>query len=135
MKRTSFNRRPYTGRQSPARDAASAKAYTFLRVAVHQREGGLCVACGVHESLEEGNCHHRQLRSRGGRDDAWNCIWLCSGCHGDIHANPAKSTETGYLCPSWEDPAKWPLKCANGWFQPSPDGWATADHLREVEAL
>jgi hypothetical protein len=61
VKRTPFNRRPHTGRQSLARDAASARAYTFLRVAVHQREGGLCVACGVHESLEEGNCHHRQL--------------------------------------------------------------------------
>jgi len=116
------------------RKRARVIAWTALRTAVHAREYGLCVVCGTFTDLPEGECHHRQLRSRGGRDDAWNCIWLCSLCHGEIHANPARSTSLGLLCPSWEDPSGWPVDRAGSWYIPSPAGWLKAAMRVEQEA-
>jgi hypothetical protein len=116
------------------RKRARAVAWQLLRTAVHTREGGLCVSCGTFTDLPEGECHHRQLRSRGGRDDAWNCIWLCPPCHGVVHANPTLSTRAGLLCPSWEDPAGWPVYHNGSWFIPSPTGWLKASMRVEQEA-
>jgi len=116
------------------RKRARVIAWTALRIAVHAREYGLCVVCGTFTDLPDGELHHRQLRSRGGRDDAWNCIWLCRLCHGVIHANPARSTSLGLLCPSWEAPSGWPVDRAGSWFIPSPAGWLKAAMRVEQEA-
>jgi len=105
-----------------------------LRELVHARESGLCVRCSTFVSIDDGELHHRQLRSRGGRDDAWNCIWLCRGCHGGVHRNPAWSTRLGLLCPSWETPSGWPVDRGGQWFIPSPAGWLKAAMRVEQEA-
>lgn len=103
---------------------SKARAWSLLRAEVHGRENGQCARCNHPVPLDRGEAHHRQLRSRGGKDDAWNVIFLCSGCHLWAHTNVASSTEAGYLCPGWEDPEGWPVQTWTGeWLQPSPIGW------------
>jgi hypothetical protein len=109
------------------------RTYAALREDVFGREVGACVACLTYTALSEGECHHRKLRSRGGLDDAWNCIWLCGRCHRWAHDNPTEATSLGYLCPSWEDPAGWPVARVDGWAIPSPDGWVYAAMRPEQE--
>lgn len=102
--------------------------YTLLREEVMGFVLGCCVRCGDYASLEAGHCHHRKLRSRGGQDDAWNCVWLCSSDHEWVHANVQASTDVGLMCPSWESPKVWPYQGREGgWFQPTPEG------IREVQ--
>ncbi|MDO5500457.1 MAG: HNH endonuclease signature motif containing protein [Propionibacteriaceae bacterium] len=73
---------------------------------VLQRSGGLCEAqvstqcTGVGEHV-----HHRKLRSRGGGDTPANGSHVCHHCHDWIHAHPARATDTGWMVPSWSDPA------------------------------
>jgi len=117
----------------PSRNLTGSQAYALLRMEVHAREGGFCVKCLDFEPVTFGECHHRKLRSRGGRDTAWNCIWLCKICHEWVHANPAEATTLGLLVPSWEDPAGWPVQRRTGWFQPSPDGWLPSAQRVEQE--
>jgi len=105
------------------RDRTSSDAYALLREEVHGRENGYCVRCLTYADIRDGECHHRQLRSRGGRDTAWNCIWLCTACHAWVHSHPFTASALGFMVPTLQDAAEWPVLRRTGWFQPSPDGW------------
>lgn len=81
-----------------------------------ERESYRCVRCGA--SLGHGwpgySCHHRQLRSGGGRTDLNNLIMLCgsgtTGCHAWAHSNrkdtaeAAGSEQLGYIVSRYQNP-------------------------------
>lgn len=143
MKRTPMPRRrtPLRAIKPLRRAAARGKRdhYAHLRALVHAREGGCCARCDNPAPITEGECHHRLLRSRGGRDDAVTCVWLCSGCHGWAHRNVAVATQQGWIVPSSADPASWPVLRPHygrrGYWQPSEDGWTEATpNQRQVAA-
>lgn len=54
--------------------------------------------------------HHRKLRKQGGTDDPENLLRVCAICHHDIHAQPARSYEHGWLVKSYDDPSSIPVK-------------------------
>lgn len=89
---------------------------TGLRQAVFDRDH-YCVKCGK-PLREPVAVHHRKLRGQGGRDEITNLIALCSPCHniapGSVHQNPRTSYASGWMVPSWADPAEWPVTLANG---------------------
>lgn len=79
-----------------------------VRRQVAERSGGLCEGCGVREATE---MHHRQYKSRGGKDTVDNALHLCgfgnhasAGCHGEAHTNPERTLH-GWSVNSWDKPA------------------------------
>ena len=121
--------------KNPVRNAQ----YLLLRLEVFAREGSLCSRCDKWTIMQpgfsnSGHCHHRKLRSRGGKDDGFNCVWVCLDCHDHIHHNPDEATRTGFMVPSWEDPAGWPVKRTTGRACPTPTGWVkTAMRVEQEE--
>lgn len=79
-----------------------------LRHAVFVRAGGRCERCRCPLPADAWEAHHRQLRSRGGPDTMANLVALCRDCHHDVHAHPAAATASGFMVPSWADPATTP---------------------------
>lgn len=84
------------------------------RDAVFDRAAGRCERCSTRITRETGQFHHRKLRSRGGDDSPANCVALCPACHEWVHANPRLATVTGWMVPSWADPAKIPVQPLQG---------------------
>lgn len=54
-----------------------------LRREVLERDSHRCRGCGLSKGPLE--VHHIIYRSQGGKDEAWNLITLCRGCHGRAH--------------------------------------------------
>lgn len=107
-----------------------------LREYVWKRAAGRCDWCGSQLSPFRWECHHRQLRSRGGKDVAENLIALHPGCHSWAHHHPTEATAVGLLVPSWADPAAWPLTRHHGaWAQPTDRGWVKATPTADQAAL
>jgi len=84
-----------------------------VRAAVLARDGYRCVRCGVYIGIgPEGrypySIHHRKQRSLGGDDSLPNLITLCgtgaTGCHGEVHDDPAADRLAGYMLSSWQEP-------------------------------
>lgn len=132
MRRTSLRRkgiaRPVVRLPRPS-SREERRLYAELRKAVHVREDGRCASCREVTPLAEGECHHRKLRSRGGPNTAWCCVWLCQSCHRAAHLDyGGQATRAGWLVPSWADERSWPVwqERRKGWFQPTPDGWVEA---------
>ena len=71
-----------------------------------------CVVCG--RVLTDYHLHHRRLRKHGGQDCPSNLVAIHSRCHTWVHGHPEASYERGYLVPSWQEPAEWPLLLPNG---------------------
>lgn len=90
-----------------ARSRARSEVYADLRLVVWERAGGRCERCGT--GITDGfECHHRKLRSQGGRDDVTNLVALCpgpQGCHSWAHQNPAEAKAAGWIVRSGSDPA------------------------------
>lgn len=103
-----------------------------LREAVKARARGLCDCCG--ERLPDvWDAHHRQLRSRGGKDTLENLVALKHGHHMRLHDNPADATGRGLMVQSWEDPARVAiLRHGRAWALPTGDTWTPA-HQRDME--
>ena len=84
---------------------------------VIERAGGYCEFCDcpAEESMA---LHHRQLKSRGGKDTVANLVWIHHGCHNlktdSIHLKPAVAEKLGYMVNSWDDPTEVPLVRADG---------------------
>jgi len=84
---------------------------------VIQRANGYCETCGgvAKESMA---LHHRKLKSRGGKDEISNLIWIHHGCHNldtnSIHANPAIAESKGWMVGSWQEPEETPMVYADG---------------------
>lgn len=80
--------------------------------AVLERDSYSCVVCAAAlygiRSIDY-SIHHRQLRSQGGDNRLSNLVAVCghgtAGCHGDIHASPAKAREAGWIVSCCDNPA------------------------------
>jgi len=80
--------------------------------AVLKRANGFCEHCGRSGDL---TLHHRKLKSRGGKDSVSNLIAVLHECHlYDIHANPQRAEEMGWMCPSWQNAEDHPLRTPEG---------------------
>lgn len=55
-----------------------------VRADVLLRAAGCCEVCG-NFCLDTGECHHKNLRSRGGEWSMANILFLCRTCHGKQH--------------------------------------------------
>ena len=91
----------------------SAHLWGALRQLVWERAGGRCERCGL-TLPPEWECHHRKLRSQGGRDALVNLIALHMRCHnagetGSVHHSPGKAYDLGYLVRSHQTPEATPL--------------------------
>ncbi len=85
------------------------------------RSQGICEGCGDNPARE---FHHRQYKSRGGKDTIENCLHLCgfgntSGCHGKAHS--ADHPE-GWAVHSWAIPQHEPVALHYGRALLNPDG-------------
>ena len=82
---------------------------------VLDRAKGYCEKCGKSADLA---LHHRQLKSRGGKDEVVNLVAVCHPCHNlatnSIHLNPKKSTETGWIISAYQNPESVSLHIAGG---------------------
>lgn len=104
-----------------------------LREAVYARAGGRCDCCGQALSPSRWECHHRLLRSRGGRDEAANLVALRPSCHERAHGKPRWATGLGLILPSGSDPAacavwrhglRWQLPGEGQWRAAETPRWA-----------
>ena len=78
------------------------------RPTVMKRSQGMCEKCGAARATD---MHHRKLRRHGDHAPA-NLVHLCRTCHNWAHQNPAEALLAGFICPSWENPRKQPMKHA-----------------------
>ena len=80
-----------------------------------RRDRYRCVRCGKPLEYGPASLHHRRLRSHPfkGLHQPSNLIWLCgsgtTGCHGWVHAHPAKAEDDGYIVNAWNDPKVVPV--------------------------
>ena len=85
---------------------------------VQERANGYCEVCGG--VAQEAALHHRKLRSRGGKDEVCNLIWVHHKCHNlgtdSIHLNPEWAEDKGYMVPSWRAPHEMPMLYPDGYF-------------------
>lgn len=121
-------RRPRKRRRPPMDPAT--------RHSIYQRAGGRCDRCAAPLPGDAWECHHRQLRSRGGTDEPENLLALCASCHHvHVHGKPRQATEAGYMVPSWGDPATTPvLRHGRTWQLPTGRAWVPADTPTEGAA-
>lgn len=82
---------------------------------------------GIHWSGD--SIHHREPRSHpfDRLHQPENLLQLCgsgtTGCHGWVHAHPARAYRLGYLVHTGKDPATIPVYYrTGGWQQLNPDG-------------
>jgi hypothetical protein len=93
-----------------------------LRALVRRRANGCCELCGDHLG-PDWHAHHRQLRSRGGKDTAVNLVALCSFDHRKVHSHPAWSSEMGWMVSAYDDPATVAVAVlGRTWRLLTPDG-------------
>lgn len=81
-----------------ARGRARYAEWQELREQVYARAQGRCERCG--RDLEDTGleCHHRRLRSQGGRDEVENLAALCPACHHQgVHAHPERARAEGWI--------------------------------------
>ncbi len=103
------------------------------RDAVIAREGGHCARCLRHYLIVGGQVHHRRPRGAGGSrlpstNGLANLVLLCPADHRWVESNRLLATQQGWLCPSWADPAAWPVERRPGvWQQPTADGWLVVE--------
>lgn len=75
------------------------------RVLVIERAKGRCERCGWLLCELSWECHHRQLRSRGGGHGAENLVALDADCHRWVHAQPTLATTAGLMVSQYQNPA------------------------------
>lgn len=114
MRRAGLRRSPMRRRWT----STGPDAETVARV--WARDGGRCVPCGEWLVWElrgvQWSVSHRKLRAQGGDNRMSNLMLSCgngtTGCEGDIHANPAKARDAGWMVRRDADPAEVDLYCA-----------------------
>lgn len=92
------------------------KPTTETRRQVLARDGCKCAICGRSIDTEWSgySIHHRRMRSHGSGT---------TGCHGWVHAHPARAYRLGYLVHTGKDPATIPVYYrTGGWQQLNKDG-------------
>lgn len=111
-----------------------------LRDIVWARDEGRCVMCGLALPDKGWECHHRVLRSQGGRDEPANLLALHGPtCHTKAHQNPTWAKRRGYIVHPSTDPATRPvLRHGEDWQLPAPGRWvdseAPSDYIEEKAA-
>jgi 5-methylcytosine-specific restriction endonuclease McrA len=66
-----------------------------VKQAVFARDDLTCVWCLVRGGALD--VHHKQRRSQGGPDAAWNLVSVHRICHRYIHEHPTEAKERGFL--------------------------------------
>lgn len=102
----------------------STQRLKAIREGLGERCQGECERCGFSLHINDDGSylfeiHHRQRRSATGPkkaaalDSYANCTALHPGCHTisrkSVHQDVDESIKTGWLVPSWADPADTPL--------------------------
>lgn len=109
--------------RAPRNPKTDSRLDPELRQQVFDRDHGTCTLCGerLHGAWE---CHHRQLRSRGGLDIISNLVALDFACHRRIHGHPAWSLEHGFMVSTYDDdPSLVPVALhLTSWVLLLPDG-------------
>lgn len=96
-----------------------------LRDQVFAAAGGCCDICGQQLSPKRWECHHRRLRSQGGRDERANLLALHHACHDHAHRNRRWAKECGYIVHRGDEPGERPVwRHGHSWQLPTADGWA-----------
>ena len=107
----------------------------YLRALVYSRCVGYCEKCG-RQLGDNWALHHRQLKSRGGKDEISNFVALHHACHNlgtdSVHLNPEKATDRGLMVPSWQDSPSCPLTLSDGSIVMLTEE-GTYKHLGKVE--
>jgi len=84
---------------------------------VKARAGNYCEICGK-PALPSMALHHRKLKSRGGKDEVCNLLYLHHACHNlatySVHNNIALATSKGWIVSSWDKPEETPVVLAGG---------------------
>lgn len=84
---------------------------------VQQRAGGYCEICG-RVATESMALHHRKLKSRGGKDEVANLLWIHHECHNmgthGVHNQIKEATAHGWIVNSWANPAQVPVLRPDG---------------------
>jgi hypothetical protein len=94
---------------------------------IEDRDDDRCAMCG-RPQFGDGQVHHRQLRSQGGKHVVENGVLLCLWCHGWCHSNVRAAIESGYIVASWASPLDQPLRSWRGLIRLLPDGtWEYAE--------
>lgn len=78
---------------------ATGPRWAALREVVLARAGHRCERCGEGIRLATFECHHRRLRSQGGRDVVENLVAVCPDDHRWIHAHPTQARADGWIVP------------------------------------
>jgi len=88
-------------RRSPSRGRPAStrtKIPTTVRRAVERRAAGQCEIRANGKCEKRGyHCHHKLMRSAGGRHEEDNLVLTCEPCHQYVHAHPNWSYENGWL--------------------------------------
>lgn len=91
--------------------------WKYLRDLVITRCQGYCEFCGK-VLTDNFALHHRQFKSRGGKDVLCNLIALHHECHNlatlSVHMNIKSATKTGHVVSRHADPIDVPLHLPNG---------------------
>jgi hypothetical protein len=108
------------------------------RKLVMERDGYLCVCCGISVIGRQYSIQHRKRRSQGGDNSMSNLVTVSgSGTTGhhariDSRRDPADEAR-GYTLRSWQNPASVPVWVASG-DGPGRLVWLTADGRYSPEA-
>lgn len=80
-----------------------------LRIDKWHASKGVCQGCGEPMDQMDWHCHHRLLRSRGGKHTWRNLVALHPACHEWVHAHPEIATSLGFILPTGADPDQAPM--------------------------
>ena len=74
---------------------------TGARLALHDRQKGMCPWCGHNLNPDDMAAHHRLLRAHGGTWDMANIVVLHRWCHnvqpGSVHQEPRRAYRLGFM--------------------------------------
>lgn len=104
-----------------------------LRGLVLALAAGLCDMCGLPLPVVW-ECHHRRLRSQGGRDERENLLALHDRCHSRAHLNRFWARAHGYIVERPDEPATRPVwRHGRSWQIPTATGWIDCDPPADLD--
>jgi hypothetical protein len=131
LRRGALQRGAETSRKAALKSKAAAKKASAwppgMRGAILELAGGCCGMCG-RALPGYWECHHRRLRSQGGRDEIANALALHFACHDFAHDNRTWAWVRGYIVHRPDEPATRPvLRHGRVWQLLSDSGWVDCD--------
>lgn len=79
--------------------------YVSLKINLLMHSNGRCPVCG-RDLNNDGDIHHRKMRSQGGGNEMANLALVHRRCHTRVHLNPAWAYAHGFLVRSTWDPSE-----------------------------